>query len=511
MDTSSRVLLTVGLGLFVQLFLVTVILAQLSSIHSSISNQAERLDVIATSCVSHTSLKALMDELDSTKNQLQHISQISLDQQEIQQTLATLQSTIIQQAIKSDRVLNNFLNCTKIAPIVQPSRNPNPTPQIPISPLPAPTTPQTTSLEKIDWNFDVQAEIQQKKTLRITRDTVFADKHPTAIWRLGFPGTSSTNLRTQIVAGAELPMEKRLPANCKDENMYLVKCDNNLNYFHKYAGNITTFPDIGQHVSLGKKKNLLFSTQISKCEMCNSDISLMTVILREPAQYANRVFQDKRPTFKLAEDGTRVLLDLGVKTISDSLIFFDWTFEQRTGVSIENITIADWIDKAYWRWNYFTRGLSNDYQHSLWLRSEVEDPISLAAAELINNQGANSKLLATAIKTLDESPYFGIFDRLQESMELLAFTFCWNLEDLPFKYKAPSSISMRDTNLHVLRGSDVLDPEAWRVFQQRNQLDLLLWQYAEELFQYRLDKMALAKQAGYVCQLAQDYCGVVCL
>lgn len=328
---------------------------------------------------------------------------------------------------------------------------------------------------------------------------------PTVLVRLGFPSTSSTHMRSTIEKIGSLSADERLQ-NCLRPQF--VGCGNvheeALQHLQHRAGNFTTLPDVGQHVALQRKVDLV-KRQIAEEEGLDEEPLLVTM-LREPAQYAHRVFHDRSPTGKTFEEE---LISFGVSTLSHQFLHFDYVFEEVTQCSLVVATEEQWIDLAHWRWNYFTRGLANDYSLSLWMTSKRYWSRTRDEEWALNLQGSTSRMLHDAIDNLNSMAFFGIMDRLEESMELLAFSLCVDFDALGFEVKPPSRTPLKPEE-HLARGADAIGAQAYATMRSRNVLDFLLFDYAEILFDRRLESMKVAKELGYRCLLPDSACGISC-
>lgn len=90
-------------------------------------------------------------------------------------------------------------------------------------------------------------------------------------------------------------------------------------------------------------------------------------------------------------------------------------------------------------------------------------------------------LLAIAKVRLQEFAYFGLAERFEDSLRLLCYTFGWD----PVHEYTLYNVAPHPSN------KDDLTQEELEAAQRVNHLDLALYQYAEELFQVRMDQMAI--------------------
>jgi len=349
-----------------------------------------------------------------------------------------------------------------------------------------------------------------------TAEEIFLeDERKSLIFRLGFPSTSSSNMRNVIVEASEISVSGDLSVRLPQcASAVLVGCgevsgeqsrEAALDHFRLYAGKIATTPtDAGQHLALGRKEETVW-TLVEKEEF-NEDFLLRATMLREPTQYANRVFQDQR-TF----DGTveEMKKKMGIQGVSKTYFFFDQLFEEMTQCSVEYVTFEQWVDLSYWRWNYFVRGMADDYVSTIWLRYSSRVTTTRDSAWAENELGAESALLQSAVKKLHEFAFFGIYDKLELSMELFAFTFCIDFDALGFTFKRPTK-AMKNPELHLARGAALVGDEGYRAMRDKHRLDYLYFEYAEDLFDRRVAAMHAAKERGYRCMLPDTSCGLLC-
>lgn len=358
----------------------------------------------------------------------------------------------------------------------------------------------------------------------VSPEELFGPQPASMAYRLAFPSTASTQLLgllERLSAAVAERGSQRLPqcvsptlVGCGEPGGSLSKGDA-LYHFQGWAGRPLVDVDIGQHLSLGRKERLLESRKafgeeyvfpermentyyglqfsfmqeagvtferppwIGEDTTWREEILLRNTILREPMQYAFRMYADK----------------------------WDRSFTERTGRELEKLSLDEWVEAAHWRWNYFTRGLADDYKKTLWLREVSHDTTERQEAGRVNDEGENSSLLQTAVKNLHTFAFFGIFDRLDESVRLFAFTYCIPLEDLQFSVRPQRADSIEE---HLGRAADLVGDASYDAFVRYNRLDVLLFGYAEELFEARLQAMENAIAQGYRCKLANSSCGVLC-
>ena len=111
-----------------------------------------------------------------------------------------------------------------------------------------------------------------------------------------------------------------------------------------------------------------------------------------------------------------------------------------------------------------------------------------------NEQGVEAPDFKLAVQRLERMPYFSIFERMEESVELLCFTFCYDCSKLGFEYKPKKRKDIP---------SDVV-----KEVGTYNTLDMALYKHANELFSQRIQWMREAKADGITCDLLMSGCGM---
>lgn len=123
----------------------------------------------------------------------------------------------------------------------------------------------------------------------------------------------------------------------------------------------------------------------------------------------------------------------------------------------------------------------------------------------VSKQGVESDLYKEAEARLLDMEFFGVFDRLSESYELLAYTFCWNWDETDFTDRGLSRHDKRGTALDNISRREV------ERIRARNSLDVALFEVAERVFDERLANMRYEKAQGYRCHLPKSDCALACL
>ena len=155
-------------------------------------------------------------------------------------------------------------------------------------------------------------------------------------------------------------------------------------------------------------------------------------------------------------------------------------------------TLVDYIEDAHYRWNLFARGLYGDLGRHNFIPVIVSDAnITREEAEKRREEGLNSDLYKVAKQRMESLAHISIFERMDESMELLCWTFCWNEDEIPYEYKQPRGMQSREE----------LSPEEREAFEKYHNIDLQLYQDALELFDKRYEEMKAQKAQGIICNL----------
>jgi hypothetical protein len=187
--------------------------------------------------------------------------------------------------------------------------------------------------------------------------------------------------------------------------------------------------------------------------------------------------------------------------------------------------LSQWASKAWWRDNQLVKALACGRSKSLWLRRQptrganghvsrdcrssidrgtgsftgVCKPPLLCASEILpsrdegarqNQLGARSEWYQIALKRIEGMPFFGMFERMEETFELVAFHLCIEPPDnLPTLLQHRQKPRMRSVALDAL-------------VRQRHALDLLLWSEANSAFdELMLEMRRLKRERGVVCSL----------
>lgn len=210
------------------------------------------------------------------------------------------------------------------------------------------------------------------------------------------------------------------------------------------------------------------------------------------------------------------------------------------------------VPAAWWNWNVFSRTLAGNYSHDfiggIW-SAPSQDLTTPDLAHRLAAQAAydpmSSTVLKRAMEALKQMPAFMLTERYDESVQLLAHTFCWHLDQIDYTPKSCQrmrgrrkdelkrkcdELGIRDMETCLQR----LDPAEWQPpepgpcslplllkaggegpatdvvhwpeeeslhegIATRLSLDMILYDYAEELFEERLADMRADQKAGFRC------------
>lgn len=183
----------------------------------------------------------------------------------------------------------------------------------------------------------------------------------------------------------------------------------------------------------------------------------------------------------LRDPGQVVLSQYGMRTVWDRL----WDVVHHD-MSLSNVEVVDWVERAWWRHNLGTKILSTNTR-VIWA-SQHQSPDIVPTKEENdheNSLGERSGWLHTAIQHLHSMPAFALMHRLEESFELYSFTFCVSGHVKWREGKKPREVS------------DELQALVERYFK----LDLLLLEEAEKIFEERIAHMRQLKQKDWLCDL----------
>jgi hypothetical protein len=155
------------------------------------------------------------------------------------------------------------------------------------------------------------------------------------------------------------------------------------------------------------------------------------------------------------------------------------------GSSVAKVPLATWVENAWWRHNIFTKMFATDTKF-LWTDSTQQVSSIVPSKEQSdheNSLGRKSLWLQTALQRLKKMPVFGLHHRLKESFELMGFRLCF-------------PVSMKYFNKQWITKAEVK-----AVVDKYNQLDNLLLQEAESLFNEMVSDMRAKKAKGIICDV----------
>ena len=108
------------------------------------------------------------------------------------------------------------------------------------------------------------------------------------------------------------------------------------------------------------------------------------------------------------------------------------------GVDRKNISITAWAKRSWWRDNIFTKSLAvHGYKNHWAVNAKSADkaaakadrdagrlPVAQVESDREEALGAKSAWLALAIERLESLPFFGVFENMSATSELVAFHLC---------------------------------------------------------------------------------------
>lgn len=175
---------------------------------------------------------------------------------------------------------------------------------------------------------------------------------------------------------------------------------------------------------------------------------------------------------------------------------------------IHDLSFHQWQSQTPWRNNQMTRMIGRaDGDNRVMKHIMKPQATDDKYMQEQNNLGEDSEILKRAWERLSEKMvWFGLFHRLTDSMELLAFTTCAAADELVKGYndkpleKGTAQLSIWFAGVDAnFPEDDAEKKEILEELQKRNKLDLILLARAEELFDRRLEEMREAKARGVIC------------
>jgi len=175
---------------------------------------------------------------------------------------------------------------------------------------------------------------------------------------------------------------------------------------------------------------------------------------------------------------------------------FDFAFTSYANRSVDDLTFSEYMDTAFWRWNLFARGFYGDLGRNSFITAVASDvTITREHAEQTVKEGLKSDVYKIAYEKMHELTHIGIFERMEDSIELLCWTLCWDCDNVDFTFD-PSRIG------RVIK--DPLPDDEQRIFEKYNNIDIQLYKDANDLFEQRFQEMKKQKARGYICDLRRS-------
>ena len=360
--------------------------------------------------------------------------------------------------------------------------------------------------------IEIESEVQRGNAVEVEIEHLFENENATTIWKVVYPGINGNFMKQNLHSLSQISHSRdyteRIHLSSGTNKYYLLACgkpNTALPVFQRIMGNITVLDsEPGEYSTFHSKQKLIESTLPSRGPIgsLKGNFTHPITMFRNPLHYLSQVFSTRYPVYSTSPSGKQMSSIGNLQHNSDEFLYYDWTFEHRTNLSLSSLTFSEYIHSAFWRWNYFTRSLLDHHYRSLWLRYLEDDNFTWHEAAALNEIGSPQalKLLSSAKLTLEKSfSFIGVAHRIQESLELFAFTFCISPENLVIPHE-------KEKLEHV-----VLSEEEIKTFEMNNRLDTLLFEYIEEIFDLRMKKMRTAKQFGYNCQFTHNSCGLFSL
>jgi hypothetical protein len=217
-------------------------------------------------------------------------------------------------------------------------------------------------------------------------------------------------------------------------------------------------------------------------------------------QYTSKTHNNLHNVKLLADKPFTILRQSGLFVMSQYSMRQTWDrrFPEFNPNSTElaNISIEEWVDKAWWRHNLFTKMLATETTQLIWVQGNVgreimkEHPVlpSKNESDAENELGKESEWFKTALSNLKEMPFFGLHHRLTDTFELMGFRLCFPVFEKEHAYMKKKSRTMSKTLEEIVK--------------RRFKLDTLLLEAAEPIFDEMVADMRRKKAQGVLCDLS---------
>eukprot|EP00978_Attheya_sp_CCMP212_P033168 scaffold132634_cov53-Attheya_sp.AAC.3 len=168
-----------------------------------------------------------------------------------------------------------------------------------------------------------------------------------------------------------------------------------------------------------------------------------------------------------------------------------WAKEYPDQSNVKMIQPEEWVQKAWWRHNLFTKMLSTDdiATRLIWTFPNNPGKFIVPSKQESDAEAAladQSMWLQTAIRRLKGLPFFGVMHRMTESFEIFAFHLCIPVVKIGHAFHKPPIVS----------------PELQGIVNRTFVLDILLLQEAEVLFDALVADMREKKARGVLCDMS---------
>ncbi len=165
---------------------------------------------------------------------------------------------------------------------------------------------------------------------------------------------------------------------------------------------------------------------------------------------------------------------------------FDWTYKTLyPQTNLSTVSVEEWATNAWYRHNLFVKTFATPTQLIFRMHKESDIAPTKEENDYQISLGEDSTWLQIALQRLEEMPFFGLFHRLDESFELFGFHLCVPVE------------SFRNRNKH----DRVPSSELRDIVKKYYELDIILFEKAESLFDQLVLDMRKKKERGMMCDL----------
>jgi hypothetical protein len=217
-------------------------------------------------------------------------------------------------------------------------------------------------------------------------------------------------------------------------------------------------------------------------------------------QYSPKTHNNLHKVKLLADRPFTILRKSGLFVMSQYTMRQNWDRRfpefNPNATALANISIEEWVDKAWWRHNLFTKMLATDTTQLIWVQGNVgrdimkEHPVlpSKNESDTENELGKDSDWFKMALSNLEEMPFFGLHHRLTDTFELMGFRLCFPVFEKEHTFQRQKTRFMSKTLEEIVN--------------RRFKLDMLLLEAAEPIFDEMVADMRRKKAQGMLCDLS---------